>query len=104
MCAERITVGDPLDEKTLIGPMISQGHLAKVRGYIDLGQQEGATLLCGELGTPELPAHIAKGNFVLATVFADVDNRMRIAQEEILGPVGSDRGLDAHLQPFRFWA
>ena len=85
--ARRITVGDPLDEKTIVGPMISQGHLAKVRGYIDLGQQEGATLLCGGLGAPELPAHVAKGNFVLPTVFADVDNRMRIAQEEIFGPV-----------------
>ena len=85
--AQRIVVGDPLDEKTTIGPMISTAHLAKVRGYIELGSQEGATLLCGGLGRPELPAHVANGNFVKATVFADVDNRMRIAQEEIFGPV-----------------
>ncbi len=85
--AQRITVGDPLDENTVIGPMISQGHLAKVRGYIELGSKEGASLLCGGLGAPNLPAHVAKGNFVLPTVFADVDNRMRIAQEEIFGPV-----------------
>ena len=85
--AKRITVGDPLDEKTIVGPMISQAHLAKVRSYIELGPREGATLLCGGLGTPDLPDHVKHGNFVLPTVFADVDNRMRIAQEEIFGPV-----------------
>lgn len=85
--ARRIVVGDPLDEKTIVGPMISQAHLAKVRSYIELGPKEGATLLCGGLGTPELPAHLQKGNFVLPTVFADVDNRMKIAQDEIFGPV-----------------
>ena len=85
--ARRIRVGDPLDEQTIVGPMISQGHLAKVRGYIELGTKEGATLLCGGLGAPELPAAVAKGNFVKPTVFADVNNRMRIAQEEIFGPV-----------------
>jgi 5-carboxymethyl-2-hydroxymuconic-semialdehyde dehydrogenase len=85
--AKRITVGDPLDEKTIVGPMISQAHLAKVRSYIELGPKEGATLLCGGLGTPDLPDHVKRGNFVLPTVFADVDNRMRIAQEEIFGPV-----------------
>ncbi|MEO6294095.1 MAG: 5-carboxymethyl-2-hydroxymuconate semialdehyde dehydrogenase [Burkholderiaceae bacterium] len=85
--AKRIVVGDPLDEKTIVGPMISQAHLAKVRSYIELGPKEGATLLCGGLGTPDLPEHVKRGNFVLPTVFADVDNRMRIAQEEIFGPV-----------------
>ncbi len=86
--AKRITVGDPLDEKTIVGPMISQGHLAKVRSYIELGPKEGATLLCGGLGTPaNLPDRVKRGNFVMPTVFADVDNRMRIAQEEIFGPV-----------------
>ncbi|MCV0437869.1 MAG: 5-carboxymethyl-2-hydroxymuconate semialdehyde dehydrogenase [Hydrogenophaga sp.] len=96
--AKRITVGDPLDEKTIVGPMISQAHLAKVRSYIELGPKEGATLLCGGLDRPsyaaELPARVAKGNYVWPTVFADVDNRMRIAQEEIFGPV-------ACLIPFR---
>lgn len=85
--ARRIVVGDPLDEKTIIGPMISQAHLSKVRSYIELGPKEGATLLCGGLGAPDLPAHLQKGNFVLPTVFADVDNRMKIAQDEIFGPV-----------------
>jgi 5-carboxymethyl-2-hydroxymuconic-semialdehyde dehydrogenase len=85
--ARRIAVGDPLDEKTIVGPMISRAHLAKVRSYIDLGSKEGATVLCGGLDAPELPAHVARGNFVRPTVFADVDNRMRIAQDEIFGPV-----------------
>ena len=89
--ARRITVGDPLDEKTIVGPMISPAHLAKVRSYIELGPKEGATLLCGGIDRPsyaaELPAHVAAGNFVWPTVFADVDNRMKIAQDEIFGPV-----------------
>jgi len=89
--ARRIRVGDPLDEATLIGPMISQDHLAKVRSYITAGTNEGATLLCGGLERPsyaaELPAAVRSGNYVWPTVFADVDNRMRIAQEEIFGPV-----------------
>ena len=89
--ARRIRVGDPLDEATLIGPMISQDHLAKVRSYITAGTNEGATLLCGGLERPsyaaELPAALRSGNYVWPTVFADVDNRMRIAQEEIFGPV-----------------
>ena len=89
--AKRITVGDPLDEATLVGPMISPQHLAKVRHYIALGTEEGATLLCGGIGrpayAPELPAAQQRGNFVWPTVFADVDNRMAIAQEEIFGPV-----------------
>ena len=80
-------MGDPLDEKTIVGPMISQGHLAKVRSYIELGSQEGATMLCGGLDAPLLPDRVKKGNYVLPTVFADVDNRMQIAQDEIFGPV-----------------
>ncbi len=89
--AKRITVGDPLDDKTIIGPMISQAHLAKVKSYIELGPKEGATMLCGGLDrpsyVPELPAALGKGNYVWPTVFADVDNRMKIAQDEIFGPV-----------------
>ncbi len=85
--ARRIGVRDPMDEATVIGPMISPEHLAKVRRYIDMGPREGATLLCGGLDAPALPGALKQGNFVKPTVFADVDNRMRIAQEEIFGPV-----------------
>jgi 5-carboxymethyl-2-hydroxymuconic-semialdehyde dehydrogenase len=89
--AKRISVGDPLDEKTIIGPMISPDHLAKVRSYIELGPKEGATMMSGGIDRPSyapaLAGALQKGNFVWPTVFADVDNRMRIAQEEIFGPV-----------------
>jgi len=89
--ARRIAVGDPLDEATFVGPMVSKEHLAKVRGYIEAGPKEGATLLCGGLERPAYAAELAPavrtGNFLWPTVFADVDNRMRIAQEEIFGPV-----------------
>jgi len=89
--AKRIPVGNPLDEATIVGPMISEAHLRKVRGYIEKGVQEGATMTCGGLDrpsyAPELPADCRRGNFVWPTVFADVDNRMKIAQEEIFGPV-----------------
>jgi len=94
----RIRVGDPLDESTIIGPMISVNHLAKVRSYIELGPKEGAQLVCGGIERPsyadELPAAVRAGNYVWPTVFTEVDNRMRIAQEEIFGPV-------ACLIPFR---
>ena len=89
--ARRIAVGDPMDEKTIIGPMISPQHAAKVRHYIELGPTEGATLLCGGFERPPyaaaLPNGLHAGNFIWPTVFADVDNRMRIAQDEIFGPV-----------------
>ncbi|MFC4314386.1 5-carboxymethyl-2-hydroxymuconate semialdehyde dehydrogenase [Steroidobacter flavus] len=85
--AKNIRVGDPLDEQTIIGPMISQAHLSKVRSYIDLGSKEGATLLCGGLDAPKLAGALSKGNFVAPTVFANVNNKMRIAQDEIFGPV-----------------
>lgn len=89
--AKRITVGDPLDPATVIGPMVSQGHLARVRGYIELGLQEGATLLCGGVQrpdyAPEPAAAVRDGNFVWPTVFADVRPGMRIMREEIFGPV-----------------
>jgi len=68
--AKRISVGDPLDEKINVGPMVSPEHLAKVRRYIELGSREGATLLCGGLDAPALPEFLRRGNFVAPTVFA----------------------------------
>jgi 5-carboxymethyl-2-hydroxymuconic-semialdehyde dehydrogenase len=85
--AARITVGDPLDEASIIGPMISREHLAKVRHYIRRGIDEGAELLTGGLGVPALSEALADGNFVLPTVFGNVRNDMEIAQDEIFGPV-----------------
>jgi len=85
--AARLKVGDPLDEATIIGPMISPEHLAKVRHYIDLGRREGAAMLTGGTTAPAVADRVSRGNFVVPTVFADVDNRMAIAQDEIFGPV-----------------
>lgn len=84
--AARITVGDPMDVNTIIGPMISKAHQAKVQHYIELGQQEGAKLVFGG-GTPQVAERFKNGFWVQPTVFADVDNKMRIAQDEIFGPV-----------------
>lgn len=84
---EKVVVGDPLDEQTNVGPMISRDHWKKVTGYIELGQKEGARLVAGGNAPLDLPSHLRDGNFVRPTVFADVDNSMRIAQEEIFGPV-----------------
>src|SRR5690349_21061120 len=66
--ASRIPVGDPMDEHTIIGPMISQDHLAKVRRYIELGPREGARLMTGGVDAPSLPDKLARGNFVRPTV------------------------------------
>lgn len=86
--AKRLIVGDPQDPKTQVGSMITQAHYDKVTGYIKIGIEEGATLVAGGLERPAgLPAHLSKGQFIQPTVFADVNNKMRIAQEEIFGPV-----------------
>ena len=88
--ANRLIVGDPMDPKTNLGSMITREHWEKVTGYIKLAEQEGARILAGGPDKPaNLPAHLAKGNFVRPTVLADVDNRMRCAQEEIFGPVAA---------------
>ena len=86
--AKRLVVGDPADEKTNVGSMITRAHWEKVTGYIRLGEQEGAKVLAGGPDKPVgLPEHLKNGNFVAPTVMANVDNRMRVAQEEIFGPV-----------------
>ncbi|KUZ75644.1 5-carboxymethyl-2-hydroxymuconate semialdehyde dehydrogenase [Burkholderia ubonensis] len=86
--ANNLVVGDPADPATQLGAMITRQHWEKVTGYIRIGEQEGARLVAGGADQPaNLPAHLRNGNFVRPTVFADVDNRMRIAQEEIFGPV-----------------
>ncbi|MBU9399740.1 5-carboxymethyl-2-hydroxymuconate semialdehyde dehydrogenase [Burkholderia multivorans] len=86
--ANQLVVGDPSDPATQLGAMITRQHWEKVTGYIRLGEQEGARIVAGGAAQPAgLPERLRNGNFVRPTVFADVDNRMRIAQEEIFGPV-----------------
>ncbi|MGN7980353.1 5-carboxymethyl-2-hydroxymuconate semialdehyde dehydrogenase [Burkholderia sp. 22313] len=86
--ANNLVVGDPSDPATNLGAMITRQHWEKVTGYIRIGEQEGARVVAGGADKPAgLADHLRNGNFVRPTVFADVDNRMRIAQEEIFGPV-----------------
>jgi acyl-CoA reductase-like NAD-dependent aldehyde dehydrogenase len=84
---EQLKVGQPLDESTEIGPMISAAQRRTSLGYLEAGQQEGARLVTG--GTvPQVPG--GDGGFYLRpAVLADVRNEMRVAQEEIFGPVAS---------------
>jgi 5-carboxymethyl-2-hydroxymuconic-semialdehyde dehydrogenase len=85
--AQRLTVGDPRLEETQLGSLITRAHWDKVTGYIDLGQREGARLVSGGSAPTALPERVRAGHFLRPTVFADVTNSMRIAQEEIFGPV-----------------
>lgn len=82
--AEKVRVGLPASASTNVGPMVSKRQYERVQRYIQLGLDEGATLLAGGLGQPE---HLEAGNFVKATIFTNVRNDMRIAREEIFGPV-----------------
>ncbi|AHG64129.1 aldehyde dehydrogenase family protein [Advenella mimigardefordensis] len=81
-----IKVGDPFDPASQLGPLISGRQLERVMEYMTIGQEEGASLVTG--GT-RLGAELAEGYFVQPTVFSDVHNDMRIAREEIFGPVAS---------------
>src|SRR5919199_4298861 len=82
-----LRVGDGLDPKTQMGPSVSDGQLKTVMSYVEIGQKEGATLACG--GHALKTGALAKGFFHEPTVFTDVDPHMRVAQEEIFGPVVS---------------
>ena len=82
---KKLRVGNGLDPETQIGPLVSEQQLDRVSGYLSLGKQEGARALAG--GERLSEGSLAKGYFVPPTVFADVRDDMRIAQEEIFGPV-----------------
>ncbi|CAI8873154.1 aldehyde dehydrogenase [Priestia megaterium] len=80
---KNIKVGDPLSEETNMGALVSQSHLETVDEYVRIGLAEGAKLACGGKRVEGLET----GNFYEPTVLYDVDNKMRVAQEEIFGPV-----------------
>jgi aldehyde dehydrogenase (NAD+) len=82
--AERTRVGDPSIDETQLGPVVSSTQYDRVREYIEIGLSEGARLVTG--GT-DRPQGVGEGYFVAPTVFSDVESGMRIAQEEIFGPV-----------------
>jgi acyl-CoA reductase-like NAD-dependent aldehyde dehydrogenase len=78
-----VSMGDPFDKKSTIGPVVSREQFDRVKGYLDIGRKEGAKVAAGgETGS-------GKGYFVKPTLFTNVKNDMRIAREEIFGPVGA---------------
>jgi acyl-CoA reductase-like NAD-dependent aldehyde dehydrogenase len=79
----KLTLGDPFDKNTRLGPLASASQRDTVLEYIDKGKREGATVAAGG----GRPSQLAKGFYVEPTIFANVDNKMTIAQEEIFGPV-----------------
>ncbi len=83
--ARTARMGDPMSLQTQIGPVTTKPQYEKVLGYIDIARSEGAKLLLG--GHPATRPECGKGWFIEPTVFGDVDNGMRIAQEEVFGPV-----------------
>jgi betaine-aldehyde dehydrogenase len=83
--AQQINVGPGNDPNSEMGPLVSSVHLDKVLHYIELGKEEGATIACG--GKRIVSNGLEKGYFVAPTVFVNVNQKMRIVQEEIFGPV-----------------
>ena len=87
---EGVTVGDPADPATQMGPLIRESQRARVAGMVDAAVRDGATLATGGAR----PAHLARGYFYEPTLLTDVHNRSAIAQDEIFGPVGVVIGFD----------
>lgn len=83
--AKRIRVGNGLDERIEMGPCVSEAQRQSVHGYVEIGKSEGARLACG--GGPKRGEAFARGFFYQPTIFVDVTPAMRIAKEEIFGPV-----------------
>jgi acyl-CoA reductase-like NAD-dependent aldehyde dehydrogenase len=81
---ESMSVGDPADPNTAIGPLVAKRQQRRVRGYIEAGKSEGARLV---VGGADMPAGLDTGWYVRPTLFSDAHNDMRIAREEIFGPV-----------------
>lgn len=91
--SSKIKVGDPMDQATMMGPQVSQEQLDRIKGYMDIGVKEGACVLSGG-EPPALADSFKNGYFFQPTILTDVKNNMRIAQEEIFGPVVSVLSFD----------
>ena len=86
--AGRVKVGDPMDKNTQMGPQVSEEQLSRIKSYVDIAKEEGASVLAGGC-PPQLEGDFQKGYFFQPTIFGEVKNTMRVAQEEIFGPVVS---------------
>ena len=95
----RIRIGNPEDENTNFGPLVSFAHMESVLGYIAKGKEEGARVLCG--GERLTQGDLAKGAFVAPTVFTDCTDEMTIVKEEIFGPVMSILTYDTEEEVIR---
>jgi acyl-CoA reductase-like NAD-dependent aldehyde dehydrogenase len=84
--ADKIQVGDPMDKATLMGPQVSMEQLNRIKSYVAIAREEGATVFAGG-GQPALEGALQNGYFFQPTIFSEVNNSMRVAQEEIFGPV-----------------
>jgi aminomuconate-semialdehyde/2-hydroxymuconate-6-semialdehyde dehydrogenase len=85
--AKKLRVGDPRDPETEVGALISEAHLRKVAGYLDLAKEEGGEILCGGRRPPDLPERLAGGAFLEPAVLVGLACSGRVMQEEIFGPV-----------------
>ncbi|MDQ3563713.1 MAG: aldehyde dehydrogenase family protein [Pseudomonadota bacterium] len=86
--AETVSVGDPALKTTQMGPQVSQEQLDRIQSYVGIAREEGASVITGGQ-TPKLEGGFQRGYFFQPTIFSDVNNTMRVAQEEIFGPVTS---------------
>jgi 5-carboxymethyl-2-hydroxymuconic-semialdehyde dehydrogenase len=86
-----LRVGHPLDPDTEVGPVVSQEHFQKVMSYMDIAREDGASIAVGGKARSDLGA----GNYICPTLFTDADNSMRVAREEIFGPVLTAMSFDS---------
>jgi acyl-CoA reductase-like NAD-dependent aldehyde dehydrogenase len=82
----RIRIGDPMEKSTQMGPQISEEQLNRIKSYVDIARAEGASVVAGG-APPSLQSPLNKGYFYQPTIINDVQNSMKVAQEEIFGPV-----------------
>lgn len=95
---QSIRVGDPEDSRTGMGPLISAAAVAKTEAYVQGALEDGANLICGG----ERPANLDRGFYFLPTLFDNVKNASKIAQEEIFGPVAIVIGFDNDTEAIRY--
>jgi betaine-aldehyde dehydrogenase len=91
--AEKVKVGDPMDKATLMGPQVSREQLDRIKSYVGIAREEGACVFSGG-DAPQLDPQFQNGYFFQPTIFSEVNNSMRVAQEEIFGPVTSVISFD----------